>query len=69
MGIIIGSAVVPVSLAILWSKLTGLAAMIGSIVGTGCGIISWLLAAYFHPDRAQSFYSKTCLIILQHYIS
>ncbi len=42
MGIFIGSAVAPISLAILWKKTNRHAATTGAILGLAIGIISWL---------------------------
>ncbi len=45
MGILIGSAVSPISFAILWKKTNKYAATSAAIIGLGCGISSWLLSA------------------------
>ena len=45
MGILIGSAVAPVSLAILWKKTNRYAATSAAIIGLGCGVVSWLFSA------------------------
>ncbi len=42
MGILIGSAVAPISLAILWKKTNRLAATLAAIVGLICGVSVWL---------------------------
>ena len=46
MGVLIGSAVAPISLAILWKDTNRYAATIASIVGLGCGVTVWLGYAY-----------------------
>ncbi len=45
MGILIGSAVAPISFSILWKKTNKYAATSAAIIGLGCGISSWLLSA------------------------
>jgi len=45
MGIIIGSAVAPISFAILWKKTNRLAATFGAIIGLLCGVTIWLVTA------------------------
>jgi SSS family transporter len=44
MGILIGSAVVPITLAIVWRKANKYAAILGAIVGLVCGISGWILS-------------------------
>ena len=46
MGVLIGSAVAPISLAILWKDTNRYAATIASIIGLGCGVTVWLGYAY-----------------------
>jgi urea-proton symporter len=45
MGILIGSAVAPVLLALIWSKTNRTAATIGAVLGLICGVGIWLLSA------------------------
>lgn len=45
MGILIGSAVVPVVLALVWKKTNRTAAMLGAVLGLACGVAMWLLSA------------------------
>ncbi len=45
MGILIGSAVAPISLGILWAKTNRHAATTAAIVGLGCGILGWVMSA------------------------
>ncbi|MEP6576500.1 MAG: universal stress protein [Nitrososphaerota archaeon] len=45
MGILIGSAVVPVVLALVWKKTNRTAAMLGAVIGLTCGVAIWLLLA------------------------
>jgi len=45
MGILIGSAVAPISLALLWKKTNKVAATSAAIIGLACGVFSWLFVA------------------------
>ncbi len=45
MGILIGSAVAPISFAILWKKTNRYAATYAAIIGLVCGVSSWLWSA------------------------
>lgn len=47
MGVVIGSAVIPVAFSISWSRCSGLGAMSGAIGGLVLGLTSWLLYARF----------------------
>lgn len=44
MGILIGSAVAPISLGILWKRTNRDAANTAAIAGLGCGILGWLVS-------------------------
>lgn len=46
MGILIGSAVVPVALAVVWKKTSKVAATAGALIGLACGVASWVGTAY-----------------------
>lgn len=45
MGILIGSAVAPISLGILWGKTNRHAATVAAVAGLACGVLGWLLSA------------------------
>jgi len=45
MGIFIGSAVVPLSLALTWKKCSGFAAVTGAILAQFAGLIAWMIQA------------------------
>lgn len=49
MGIVIGSAVIPIALSTCWSRLTGEAMMGGGIGGTALALIVWLAISSQHP--------------------
>jgi SSS family transporter len=46
MGILIGSAVVPVALAVVWKKTSKVSATAGALIGLACGVASWVGTAY-----------------------
>ncbi len=46
MGVLIGSAVAPISLAILWKNTNRYAATSAAIIGLGCGVTVWLGYAF-----------------------
>ncbi len=46
MGVLIGSAVAPISLAILWKNTNRYAATTAAIIGLGCGVSVWLGYAF-----------------------
>lgn len=46
MGVMIGSAVAPLTLAVLWKKTSKVAATGGAIAGLVCGVGAWLWTAY-----------------------
>ena len=46
MGVLIGSAVGPISLAIVWKKTNKVAASIGALGGLACGVLVWLASSY-----------------------
>ncbi|CAN0306514.1 unnamed protein product, partial [Scytosiphon promiscuus] len=45
MGVVIGSAVVPVSMVLTWKKATAKGAIAGAILGQICAVIGWLVTA------------------------
>jgi len=46
MGVLIGSAVVPISLAIVWKRTNKVAATSGALAGLVCGVTIWLASSY-----------------------
>jgi SSS family transporter len=46
MGVLIGSAVVPISLAIVWKRTNKVAATLGALGGLVCGVAVWLASSY-----------------------
>ncbi len=46
MGIIIGSSVIPISIALVWKKTNKNAIIAGALAGLSLGICTWLLTAY-----------------------
>lgn len=49
MGIIIGSAVIPIALTILWKKTNSVAATLGAIIGLMIAVSTWVLTAASLP--------------------
>ncbi|HEX7275709.1 MAG TPA: sodium/solute symporter [Nitrososphaeraceae archaeon] len=45
MGILIGSAVIPITIAIIWKKANKNAAILGALLGLVCGVSAWLTSA------------------------
>lgn len=45
MGVLIGSAVIPIAYCLVWSKCTATAAITGAVSGICLAIMSWLIAA------------------------
>ncbi|CAM9183676.1 unnamed protein product, partial [Hapterophycus canaliculatus] len=45
MGVVIGSAVVPVSMVLTWKKATAKGAIAGAVLGQICAVIGWLVTA------------------------
>ena len=50
MGIIIGAAVIPIALTILWKKTNRVAATLGAIIGLVIAVSTWLITAASLPD-------------------
>ena len=50
MGILIGSAVVPIALTILWSKTNKVAATAGAVIGLICSVSVWVMTAASLPE-------------------
>lgn len=44
MGVLLGSAVVPIALCITWKKANKWGCIGGAVSGLACGIIAWLVA-------------------------
>ncbi|XP_033764344.1 urea-proton symporter DUR3-like [Pecten maximus] len=59
MGILIGSAVVPIALSVSWDRLTGEGMMAGSISGTILAIIVWLSVASSYDGGLGRFLENT----------
>ena len=59
MGVVIGSAVIPISLCIFWGRLTGYAMITGACTGTLFGLISWLITASTFEDGLSNFIDNT----------
>ena len=56
MGILIGSAVIPVALVVLWDRLSSHGVIAGSLVGVVCGFTIWLSVASTYPHGLSGKY-------------
>jgi len=59
MGVLIGSAVIPITLSLFWRRLTGPAMTMGATVGAALGIISWLIVSSLQPGGLSHFFIST----------
>lgn len=50
MGVLIGSAVVPIALTLAWKRQSAIGAIAGAVSGLVCGVSGWLISAYMSPD-------------------
>lgn len=46
MGVLVGSAVFPISAVLLWRKASATGAVAGAVVGQAVAIAAWLISAY-----------------------
>lgn len=53
MGVIIGSAVMPIALMLLWRKANALGAILGTVIGCILGIITWLAVTSIEYGRVN----------------
>ena len=59
MGVVIGSAVAPISMAIFWARVTAPAMIGGAVGGTTCGLIAWLITASTYEGGLDDFMLNT----------
>ena len=59
MGIIVGSAVVPIILCMSWGRLTAVAMVWGSVGGTLLALITWLSVASTYDNGLSDFMKNT----------
>ncbi|KAL5014496.1 hypothetical protein ScPMuIL_008766 [Solemya velum] len=59
MGILIGSAVLPIALAMTWDRLTGEGMIAGSVGGTALALISWLAVSSTYEGGLYDFFKNT----------
>jgi len=62
MGVVIGSAVIPITLSLFWRRLTGPAMTAGATVGAALGLISWLIVSSLHPAGLADFFTSTGML-------
>ena len=59
MGVLIGSAVIPIVLCMFWDRLTGFAMVSGALVGLVSGLVVWLCVAASKPGGLSDFIAST----------
>jgi Na+/proline symporter len=59
MGILIGSAVIPITLCMFWGRLTGVAMITGSVGGAVLAVLTWLILASTYDGGLQNFLQNT----------
>ena len=62
MGVILGSAVVPIALCITWSKANKWGCIIGAISGFWAGIIAWLVTTSALNDKIINVTVRACVL-------
>lgn len=60
MGVILGSAVVPIALCVTWKKANKMGCMLGAISGFFLGVMSWLVATATLNDNAINVNVSVC---------
>lgn len=63
MGVLIGSAVIPVALAVTWTRLTGNGMIAGAITGTVSALIAWLITASTMDGGLGNFFDSTGMVV------
>ena len=59
MGILIGSAVIPITLSMTWGRVNSTGMMSGAISGTILGLIVWLSVASTYDGGLSKFFDNT----------
>ncbi len=59
MGVLIGSAVIPVGLSLIWNRMTAKGMYFGPIGGTVLALTSWLCVASTFPGGLSKFFDNT----------
>ncbi|KAK7450506.1 hypothetical protein BaRGS_00039937, partial [Batillaria attramentaria] len=59
MGVLVGSAVVPITLCMFWGRLTGTAMIAGSVVGMVLALATWLGVAATYEGGLSNFLDNT----------
>lgn len=59
MGILIGSAVLPITLCMFWPRLTGIGMVTGALSGTFSAVIVWLSVSSITDDGLSDFFAST----------
>lgn len=64
MGILIGSAVAPISLGILWKKTNRYAATVAAVAGLVCGVLGWLVSAHIISGEISIASTGNIIVLL-----
>jgi Na+/proline symporter len=59
MGVLIGSAVIPISLSLMWTRITAPGMVVGAVSGSVAGLASWLGFASTYPGGLSEFFTNT----------
>lgn len=64
MGVMIGSAVAPIALAVVWKKTSKVAATAGALGGLVCGLVAWIWTAYVFYGEVSIYSTGQMLPLL-----
>ncbi|MEO9295055.1 MAG: sodium/solute symporter [Nitrososphaera sp.] len=64
MGVMIGSAVAPIALAVVWKKTSKVAATAGALGGLVCGLVAWIWTAYVFYGEVSIYSTGQMLALL-----
>ena len=64
MGILIGSAVIPITLSMTWGRVNSLGMMTGAISGNVLGLTVWLTVASTYEGGLSKFFDNTGLFYI-----
>ena len=63
MGVLIGSAVIPITLSMFWARLNGVAMISGAVGGCVIGLTCWLSVAASYDGGLNNFLDNTGMFI------
>ena len=62
MGVLIGSAVIPIALCLMWKKTNKWGAIAGAVLGQWCGLVAWVIFAKVWAALGFPFYLRSTLL-------